>query len=323
MDNNKNLIIFKTFSTFINDLGELFSSHQRSLKLYVRLINKTTISHDIAIKKHISIIRDFCITNRNAILSKEENKIILNKIEYSTRVFIEIPSIFKIADKDSKAAIWKHLIFISALVDPTSNAKQILKENKVNNTETNFLTGIIENIDQHIKPDSSPMETISSIFSSGMLTDLVSGMNNGFEDGSLDISKLLGSVQSLITSVSKKETVENQSESSVPDFAQMMGPMLGMLNGMGNLSENNDVPDFAQMMSPMLGMLNGMGNSSENNGTSDFAQMMSPMLGMLNEMGNSSENNGTSDFTQMMSAMIGNSEKKNPESELSAIEFLD
>ena len=42
---NIDLLCFKAISEFVNDLGEIFSNRQHSLKLYSRLIKKTTLSH--------------------------------------------------------------------------------------------------------------------------------------------------------------------------------------------------------------------------------------------------------------------------------------
>ena len=58
-----NLITFKAISTFINELAEIFANDHHPLKLYTHLINKTTISHEIAIKKHIDSFREFCLKN--------------------------------------------------------------------------------------------------------------------------------------------------------------------------------------------------------------------------------------------------------------------
>ena len=70
MSSDTSLVCFKAISNFTFELVELFSKQQRSLKLYGRLINKTTIVHDKSIKKHIDAFRSFCITNRDAIMNK-------------------------------------------------------------------------------------------------------------------------------------------------------------------------------------------------------------------------------------------------------------
>ena len=59
INNDNSLICFKAISNFTTELGELYSKQQRSLKLYSRLINKTTITHDNSIKKHIDAFRKF------------------------------------------------------------------------------------------------------------------------------------------------------------------------------------------------------------------------------------------------------------------------
>ena len=79
MNSDTSLMCFKTISNFTKELGELFSKQHRPLKLYCRLINKTTIVHDKSIKKHIDAFRDFCITNREAIMSKNSSGLEMGK----------------------------------------------------------------------------------------------------------------------------------------------------------------------------------------------------------------------------------------------------
>ena len=150
MSTDTSLITFKTISNFTNDLGDVFSEKHRPLKLYVHLINKTTLSHEQPIQKHIDAFRDFCIANRDAISNKsvDLNK---EKIIYSKRVFINMKEIFDIADKETIDVIWMHLLTISALVDPAGRAREILKEESEKETcsisEVNFLTDIISKVE--------------------------------------------------------------------------------------------------------------------------------------------------------------------------------
>ena len=73
MTTDTSLITFKTISNFTNDLGNVFSEKHRPLKLYVHLINKTTLSHETPIQKHIDAFRQFCLENRESIASKSSN----------------------------------------------------------------------------------------------------------------------------------------------------------------------------------------------------------------------------------------------------------
>lgn len=259
MSNDSGLVCFKAISNFTTELGEIFSNQQRSLKLYCRLINKTTIVHDKSIKKHIDAFRRFCVTNRDAIVTKSYDKLENNKIEYSQRVFIDMMEIFKLSDKDTTRIIWDHLLCISALVDPAGKAREVLKKNleegKTSGKETNFLTDIIDKVEAHVDPDANPMEAVSSIMKSGIFTDLISGMNNGLSDGSLDLGKLMGAVQGMVGNLSEQASED-------PDTNNAMGmltTMMGSLGGSGNGSGDPNVPDLAGMMQ---GMMKGLANSN-------------------------------------------------------------
>lgn len=242
--NNKNsmdynLLIFKTISTFVNELSDIFSSQNHPLKLYQRLINKTTVNHEKAIEKHILAFRKFCINNRDLILSKNISKLssVESKIEYSDKVFIDFESIFKSADKDTTMVIFDHLLTISALVDPTSKAKEILK-NDEKSKEADFLSTMIEKVEENVDINSSnPMEVVNSIMSSGVFNDLLSNMNNSLQDGSLDLGKLVGTVEKLCSNMAPKG-VDGVGGGGANNINLMQ--MLGSLN-LGNLNKGGDL----------------------------------------------------------------------------------
>lgn len=191
---NNNIVAFEAISNFVTELSSVFDNH--SLKLYERLISKTTPSHDKFVKKHLELFKDFCVINREGIVDKNSKKFKQPKIEYSTKIYIDFLTIFNDADKQTTKAIWNHLLTISALVDPESNAKAILKSFKDSNEE-NIFTDVFSKVEEHITPGMNPMQAVSVIMSSGVFTDLLSSMNSGMQDGSLDLGKLLGSVQKM------------------------------------------------------------------------------------------------------------------------------
>lgn len=258
MNSDQSLVCFKAISNFTKELGELFGNRQRSLKLYCRLIDKTTLSHDASIKKHINAFRTFCITNRKGIVEKNVNLFSVSKVFYSQRVFIDIVEIFKLADSSTSTVIWEHLLCISALVDPAGKAKEILKENlasgKTGDSETNFLTDIIDKVEANIDPNANPMEAVSSIMQSGVFTDLIAGMNSGLSDGSLDLQKLMGAVQGMVGKLG-----EQNGGAPNDDAMKMLTTMMGNLPGGG---AGEGVPDLANMMQTMM---SGM----QQNGTND------------------------------------------------------
>ena len=261
-----NLLTFKAISKFVNELAEIFATDNHSLKLYNRLIQKTTLSHENAIKKHIDIFRIFCITNRDSIVNKNLKLMSNPSVEYSEKVFINFNDIFKESDKETANVIWNHLLTISALVDPSSKAKEILKNSK-DTKEADFLSNILNKVETNVNPSSNPMEAVSSIMSSGVFTDLISGMNDGIQDGSLDLGKLMGTVQQMCSSfggidINKMNPQNDGSSTPAIDPMSMLNSMMGSMK-----SGENGAPDLSGLTSLLGPMLATMGNSQNNPAT--------------------------------------------------------
>lgn len=260
------LITFKAISNFTNCLSEVFGAEHRSLKLYAHLIKKTTIAHEKAILKHIDAFRNFCVSNRDSIENKDYKSFQTNNIIYSERVYIVMSNIFNKSDRETAAIIWKHLLTISALVDPAGKARKVLKETKKNGDvlEANFLQNIIEKVETNVDPNANPMEAISSIMKSGVFQELVSGMGSGLQDGSLDLSKLLGTVQQMVGTLNEDGSGENDATMNLMN-TMMSNLNSGNGNGKGNGNGNGQMPDLSNILSmvgPMLSGLNG-GNDFE------------------------------------------------------------
>ncbi len=60
-----------------------------------------------------------------------------------------------------------------------------------------FLSDMMEKVEKNVKPGSSPMEAMSSMMQSGMLQELVQGMQTNINSGELNIQELMGTVQKL------------------------------------------------------------------------------------------------------------------------------
>lgn len=235
-----NLLTFKTITDFVKELNELFGSTNHSLKLYQRLLEKTTISHEKIIEKHISVFKNFCVQNRDMILNKDITKLSAteSKVEYSDKVYIDFSSIFKSADKDTKNVIMDYLLTISALVDPTAKAKDILKKDE-KSKEADFLSSMIEKVEENVNVDSAnPLEAVTSIMNSGIFTELLSNMNNGIQDGSLDLGKLVGTVEKLCNTMAPKD--KSSGDGNNVNFSQLLqGLNLGNLSGSGGGSSGD------------------------------------------------------------------------------------
>lgn len=205
------VFIFKCIVNFIHDLSEIYGEDQKSLQLYNILMEKTGIVHQEPIKKHIQIFHDFLQKNEDAVLEKDEEKIQKWDIQYSEKVFIDMKQIFNVTE--DKDVLWQHLLTLLAVLIPTSRAKQILKEEKVKKqnskkeegtNEEDFLTNVINKVQKHIDPSSAsnPTEMMNGILASGIFTELVNDMNEGFSNGDLDMAKMMGSFQNVMGNMS-------------------------------------------------------------------------------------------------------------------------
>lgn len=257
MNEETSLIAFKAICNFVNDLESAYGKRHKPLKLYKRLINHTQIAHDNAIRKHLTIFHDFCVANRDSLSGQDSSKLSQKKIEYSDRVLIDMELIFRISDSETLPIIWKHLLTISALIDPTGKAKEILKKSaedgKSGHDETDFLTNIITKVEKSVNPNANPMEAVSSIMQSGILTEMMSDLGSK----KLDLGKLLGAVQGMVS------TLGNQVGDD-PEAKQAMGMLNNVTSMMGNMGNNGAPPDMSGMMQMMTTMMSGMKPPSAN-----------------------------------------------------------
>lgn len=208
---DKTALAFNTICNFIRDLNASFGNKQKSLMLYGHLIEKTGLIHMEPVKKHISIFKAFVQANEDAIEKRNKKLFKTGKIMYSERVAIDLLGVFQMCDRDEESVIWNHLLTISAVLDPNSNAKKVLKEMRETKStpsgagggmEDNFLKNIIDKIGNEISThdgeDLNPMQMIGSMMSSGVLNDVFQSLSTGMNDGNMDLGKMMASMQGLM-----------------------------------------------------------------------------------------------------------------------------
>lgn len=239
MSDNTSILVFKAITSFISDLDSEFGKKHKSIALYNRLLEKTGIVHIGPINKHIDCFKKFFTVNHSAMMEQNPNIFEDSKITYSDKVYVDISTVLKQTSVENKKIIWQHLLTIWGLIDPTSEARRLLNEAKKSGTSTseeNFLSDIIDKVENAVTNDkidkSNPLSAITSLMQSGVMTDLVSGMQKGLSEGSLDVGKLMSSVQMMMG----KMNGGDKSGMQMPDLSQMMnmmGPMMQGMQGMG------------------------------------------------------------------------------------------
>ena len=258
-----NRTAFKVISSFINSLADVFGEDDMGVLLYAHLLSKTTDKHVVAIEKNINIFRDFCIANRSGIADKSLDGFTVDVIEYSEKVKFNIKDIFKLADAQTTRVLWIHLLTISAVVDPTGNAKSILKSRHATK-EGEFISGFLDKVEKNVDPNSNPIDAITRLMSSGLLGNLITEIGGGMKEGTLDMDKLMGSAQDIVSNLTGKEVdfkkiIEGSIEDgSPPDIAKVMSDVLGddfgdaakkMMGG----GADGAPPDLSKMMSSLMG----------------------------------------------------------------------
>lgn len=187
---NTSILIFKSITGFISDLNTEFGSKHKSIALYNRLLEKTGIVHTGPVNKHIECFRTFFSANVKGMEEQNATLFSPSRISYSDRVYVDLTSVLRHSSQESSSIIWKHLLIIWGLIDPTSQAKRILNESVKHSNgtdkESKFLSDIIERVEKSVTSAdvdmSSPMSAVSNLMSSGVFTDLINGMQTGLSE---------------------------------------------------------------------------------------------------------------------------------------------
>lgn len=257
---------FHLITGFVNELDKLYGKRLKPLCLYKNLLEKIKPhdkNYDKFMEKHIKAFETWVRENKVNILGNETT-FEPGKILYTNRVFIDMNEIFGLVaqDEDSEeilSTIHDYLMTFSAFMDPTSSAKQILKENQKENQKGNnenstsgitaklssnkegqFLSGIFSKIENSIDPDTSnPMDAIGSLMSSGAIMDLFNGLTGGIQDGSMNIGSLMGELTGLVGGMSS--SIEAGNDPNAKSMLKMANDSINTISkGMSEGSIDNN-----------------------------------------------------------------------------------
>ena len=254
------LIGFKSIVGFVTDLESVFGEDQRSVVLYKHLLSKTTLAHNESISKHIKVFDKFCRLNCDAIEKNDKELMKEYVLEFSEKVKLDFKYMLDNSDADTLRAIWTHFLTISAILNPAGQAKKVLIENRSKNgeSESDFLADIIGKIENNVDPSADPMEAIGGMMKSGVLNDLIGGLGTGLQDGSLDMGKLMGSVQNMVSGIQGGSGTENEGGGlDLQNMMIQMAPMVQNLTSSSTLGEagGRAPPDIMSMLGPIMSQL--------------------------------------------------------------------
>lgn len=256
---DNNLKVFGLIHNFVKELTGVYRTN-KPLRLYNRLLEKTTLSHHVSIKKHIDAFQTFCVQNRDVLTTKDHKKLVKHRIMFNDNIYVDMFIVLDQGDDEIKDAIWRHILTIASYVDPTGNALQVLKEtiksDSDDSEEEKLIDSIIEKINENIKTDSTanpnPMTIINSIMQSGLLNKIFEQAGSG----KLNFNKLIGVANKLIAKFGQENDLQTAQASQLlntmssmmggasasgrPDMSQIMGMMTTVMSGMSSLSPQEE-----------------------------------------------------------------------------------
>ena len=208
---------FTAIKQFVGALADIYDKKKgvTPLGLYRRLLTfvKAEKSEEINIRKFLRGFAIFYKEYNEYLVSDNLNKIPRDThISYSKNAYIDIQKFIYKARQDSDVLqqIRIHLLTIQAFLE-TDDAKadyllQKVSESENLTVEDQFVSNIVQKAQtaiNNLDPESAnnPMTAVSGLMKSGILTDMIVGLQNQVGSGQMDPARLLQSMQGTMTKV--------------------------------------------------------------------------------------------------------------------------
>lgn len=270
----KSLMVFKLIMDFTEELEQIIGNKYKGLRLYNRILKKTKIGNSTAIHKNLRLFTNFCVKNREQILTQNA-EFPEPKIQYSENVIINVHTIFELVATDSSTVktTWQYLLTFSALLDPESNAKEVLQKVKSSSptpsdntdnksTEKDFITGIISKIEKNVGANPNPAQIMQTVLQDGVISDILGGLDKGVNNGDFNVNGLLSSVQSMISNLGDQTKDDPDAKKAVGMLSSVSGMLSSATSGDG---APPDLSGMLSMMTSMMGSMGGMGGTTNSN----------------------------------------------------------
>jgi len=201
--------------SFVEELWDVFGEKTEisPLALYNRLLNHIKLGDKESINRCLTGFRYFVATYNDNLINDDMDNIPKNaKITYGTsdKIYIEMGKFIKNSDSDTCDVIRQHLLTISAILESDGEKAKILEDtlHKLNiDTNTNegkFVSDIMGKAHSamaNMDDVQDPTAAIASLMQSGLLSDLTTGIQQGVENGNMDVGRLLSSMQGAINNL--------------------------------------------------------------------------------------------------------------------------
>lgn len=232
--NKKYIDAFGAVVEFLNDLWSVYGQTKKvtPLALYHRLVQHIKFTDKEGIRKvvggfsqFLSVYNDHILEDRLADIPRDTRILYDN----SDRIYLDIQKFIYQADKPTKDAIRKHLLTISAILEP--DAKKIEELSKKpsplpgltlptdDTPEGKFISGIMTKAQttmETVGESENPMAAVMKLLQSGIVQDMMAGMNQGLGSGEMDMSRMFKTLQTTMGAFT------NMSQSSEPKIEEVV-----------------------------------------------------------------------------------------------------
>ena len=198
---------FTTIVTFVKELWSVYTTKSGPFPLYNRLIDHVKFTDTNAMKKFIEGFVAFFENNDVSVFSGDLKTIPPGtEIIYTPgKIYIPIQAFIHKGTPDIKETIRQHLMAIAAVINPgklkelDEKAKALAKTNGVDLTtvEGRFIDSIMQkaNTSMESVDANNPAAATFALLQSGILGDMIGGIQQGVESGEMDLPALMGMMQ--------------------------------------------------------------------------------------------------------------------------------
>ena len=211
--------VFNAITEFVEDLWEEYGHQSGSrkvtpLSLYHRLIDHIKETDYNAIEKAVDGFEKFFSKYEKLILDGNLSDLPRGTIiQYgsSAKINIEIQKYVYLGNQETKVIIEEHLLTIIAILSPNKEKMEEIEKrmeklqiDKTTN-EGQFIQGIMEKAKDAVEntniDSNNPSVAIMGLLQSGVIQDMVGGLQEGIESGNMDLTSLLTGMQNAIGSM--------------------------------------------------------------------------------------------------------------------------
>jgi len=249
-ETNNNVLVFKLITDFISNIHSCYATKEtaitKPIKLYTRLVTKTSIDRDDIIQRHIDCFTAFCKANHEQILEKSTD-LVEKRIIFSERIYVDMEYVFSQSKEDGNTdTLFEYLLAIHAYVSPSDKALELLQTMKAPSNVAKGLdllksmnadaTGMkqiqdaVQELAKSVNIDDiteNPMAMIGKLMQSEDFNNVVNRVTAMVQNNDIDIASLMGTA----TAMAKNSGIDLSALADMADLAGMGG------DGMPDLSK--------------------------------------------------------------------------------------